>query len=78
MGNHPCGQVLPRVGPGPADDELLALVADNTGTPLRLIHIAVTYWASYPDDINAEIVAASAAEDAAESAWQRERELLAG
>jgi hypothetical protein len=48
-----------------ANNELLALVAENTGTPVRLIHIAITYWASYPDEIEAEIAAANAAEEAA-------------
>ena len=64
--------------PDLAEDDLLALVADNTGTPLRLIRIATRYWASYPDEIDAEITTASTAEDAAEHAWQRERQLLAG
>ena len=64
--------------PDLAEDDLLALVADNTGTPLRLIRIATRYWASYPDEIDAEITAASTAEDAAEDAWRRERQLLAG
>jgi hypothetical protein len=45
---------------------------------LRLLRIATGYWASYPDEIDAEIAAASAAEDAAEDAWRRERQLLAG
>ena len=61
-----------------AEDDLLALVAGNTGVPLRLIRTAVRYWASYPGEIDAEIDAAAAAEDAAEQAWQRERHLLAG
>jgi hypothetical protein len=60
------------------DHELLALIAGNTGIPLRLIRIAVTYWASYPDEIDAEINAASIAENTAEDAWRRERQLLAG
>jgi hypothetical protein len=60
-----------------ADDGLLNLVADNTGTPLRLIRAAVRYWASYPDEIDAEITAANAAEQAAEQAWHREHQLLA-
>jgi hypothetical protein len=64
--------------PDLAEDDLLALVAHNTGTPLRLIRIAIRYWASYPDEIDAEITAASATEDAAEDAWRRERQLLAG
>jgi hypothetical protein len=57
-------------------DELLAMIAGNTGTPARLIRIAIRYWSSYPDEVDAEITAA--AEDAAEDAWQRERRLLAG
>ena len=61
-----------------ADDGLLALIADNTGTPLRLVRTAVRYWASYPDEIDAEIAAADAAEDAAEQAWRREHQLRAG
>ena len=60
-----------------SDDRLLTVVADNTGVPLRLVRAAVRYWASYPDEIDAEITAADAAEDAAERAWQRERQLLA-
>jgi hypothetical protein len=64
--------------PGLAEDDLVALVAGNTGTPPRLIRVAITYWASYPDEIDAEITAASTAEAAAEDAWRRERRLLAG
>ena len=64
--------------PDLSEDDLLALVAANTGIALRLLRTAIRYWASYPDEIDAEIVAANAAEEAAESAWQRERELLAG
>jgi hypothetical protein len=60
------------------EDELLSLVAENTGLPVRSLRIAIRYWASYPDEIDAEIVAAEAAEEAAEEAWRRERELLAG
>jgi hypothetical protein len=59
------------------EEEVLGLVAANSGLPLRLIRTAVHYWASYPDEIDAEIVAASAAEEAAEQAWHRERRLLA-
>jgi hypothetical protein len=64
--------------PGLAEDELLALVGDNTGIPVRLLRIAVRYWASYPDEIDAEITAADTAEVLAEDAWRRERRLLAG
>jgi hypothetical protein len=64
--------------PGLAEDDLLALIAENTGILVRLIRAAVRYWASYPDEIDAEIAAAEAAEDTAEDAWRRERQLLAG
>ena len=64
--------------PGLAEDELLALVGDNTGIPARLLRIAVRYWACYPEEIDAEITAADTAEELAEVAWQRERGLLAG
>jgi len=59
-------------------DELIGLVSENTGIPLRLIAAAVRYWASYADEIDAEIAAADAADAAAVSAWQRENDLLAG
>jgi hypothetical protein len=64
--------------PDLAEDDLLMLVAENTDVPIRLIRVAVRYWASYPEEIDAEITAAESAEDAAEDAWRRERDLLAG
>jgi hypothetical protein len=60
------------------EDDMLAMVAENTGLPPRLIRVAIRYWASYPDEIDAEIAAADTAESAAEDAWRRERQLLAG
>lgn len=59
-------------------DDLLNLVSDNTGVATRLLSTAVRYWAAYPDEVDAEITAADAAEEAAEQAWLRERHLLAG
>ena len=59
-------------------DNLLSLVSENTGVAPRLLGTAVRYWAAYPDEVNAEIAAADAAEEAAEQAWLRERQLLAG
>jgi hypothetical protein len=82
-GSSPAPRRAPQPGraraaePDLADDGLLSLVADNTGTPLRLVRAAVRYWASYPDEIDAEIAAADAAEYAAEQAWHREHQLLA-
>ena len=40
--------------PDLADDRLPGLIADNTGTPLRLIRTAVRYWASYPEEIDGQ------------------------
>lgn len=64
--------------PGLRGDDLLGLVSDNTGIPVRLLSTAVRYWAAYPEEVDAEIAAADAAEEAAEQAWLRERQLLAG
>jgi hypothetical protein len=64
--------------PDLAEDDLLMLVAENTGVLIRRIRVAVRYWASYPEEIDAEITAAESAEDAAEDAWRRERDLFAG
>ena len=64
--------------PALSEDELFDLLADNTGTQAQRLRIAVRYWASYPDEIDAEISAADHAEVAAEQAWRRERGLLAG
>jgi len=60
------------------EHELLSMVAENTGVPVRLIRVATGYWAAYPDEIDAEVAAAGAAEENAERAWRREQELLAG
>jgi hypothetical protein len=64
--------------PDLGERELLAMVAENTGVPVRMIRVATGYWAAYPDEIDAELAAADAAEESAERAWRRERELLAG
>jgi hypothetical protein len=64
--------------PDLAEDDTLALVAGNMDIAVRLLRVAIRYWASYPGEIDAEIAAAHAAEDAAEQAWRRERDLLVG
>lgn len=62
--------------PDLGEQDLLSMVAGNTGVPVRLLRVAIGYWAAYPDEVDAEIGAADAAEDAGLRAWQRERELL--
>jgi hypothetical protein len=59
------------------EDELFALVSDNSGVALGKVRTAVRYWANYPEEIDAEIAAADDAETVAEVAWRRERDLLA-
>jgi hypothetical protein len=59
-------------------DELLELVAGNTGIQVGSLRTAIAYWACYPKEVDAEIAAADAAEEAAEEAWRREHQLLAG
>jgi hypothetical protein len=59
------------------EDELLSLVVDNTGVPLRMVRTAMSYWSNFPAEIGAQIDAADGAETAAEAAWRRERDLLA-
>ena len=60
------------------EQDLLTMLAENTGVPVRMIRVATGYWAAYPDEIDAEIAAADAAEESAEQVWRRERELLGG
>lgn len=65
-----------HVEPDLSEDEILQLVSHNTGVSVRLIQAAVRYWATYPDEIDAEIHAAAAAEEQAELAWRRQQDLL--
>jgi hypothetical protein len=60
-----------------SEDEILDLVAANTGASLRLVRTALRYWASHPAEIDAEIDGADRAEVDAENAWRRQRNLFA-
>jgi hypothetical protein len=60
------------------ETQLLSLLSENTGVAAAQIRAAVRYWAAYPDEIDAEIAAADAADDAARESWLREQKLLAG
>lgn len=63
--------------PDLAEDDVLALLASNTGTPLRLLRTALRYWAVYSAEVEEEITAADTAEDVGERVWRREQDLLA-
>jgi Domain of unknown function (DUF5615) len=39
------------------EDDVLDLVAENTGLPVRLVRTAVRYWASYPDEVFSDEIA---------------------
>jgi hypothetical protein len=56
--------------------DVVALVEANTGVPARLIDVAVRYWSSYPDEIDAWIADAQAVETEAMTAWERQQDLL--
>lgn len=56
---------------------IVALVEANTGVPVRLIDVAVRYWSTYPDEIDAWIAEAAAIEAEVLAAWERQQELLA-
>lgn len=59
------------------EEELLALVVGNTGVPIRMVRTALSYWASFPSEVDAQMDAAGDAEASAEAAWRRQRGLLA-
>src|SRR5258706_2080179 len=63
--------------PALAEPELLDLVADNTGVALRLLRVAVDYWAAYPDEVDALVAHAARADEAHRAAAERARDLLA-
>lgn len=56
--------------------DIVALVATNAGVAARLIDIAIRYWSSYPDEIDAWIVDVDAIEAETLSAWERRQDLL--
>ena len=62
--------------PGLNEDEVLALLAENTGVPVRMQRSALSYWAGFPAEIDSQIDTADDAEVAAEAAWRRERDLF--
>jgi hypothetical protein len=64
--------------PASNDNEVLELVVANSGVPMRQVRTALSYWASYPEEIDSDLQLADAAEQAAEAAWQRQSQLLSG
>jgi hypothetical protein len=59
------------------EDELLALVADNSGLSVRVVRTAVAYWATYPDEVEALLGYAGRMEQQTVLAQDRTDSLLA-
>ena len=57
-------------------EAVVQLVADNTGVGVPLVRAAISYWAAFPDEIDALIDRADREETAARARWQREHGLL--
>ena len=62
--------------PDLADTELVAMLEDNTGVPRRMIHIALSYWSAYPDEVDALVDHAARSEVDGSAAAERARGLL--
>ena len=62
--------------PDVTGDEVLALVAESTGLPRRMLDTAVAYYTAYPAEVDDLISEADAAEDALEAAVEQRRSLL--
>ncbi len=56
--------------------ELVKLVEDNAGVPGRLVGLALTYWAAYPQEIDALVAHAERLEDEALRAVEKTAQLL--
>ena len=57
-------------------DEVVALVAEQTGLTARAVDVAVAYYSDYPDEIDAMIAEADSAEESFSNAASRRRTLL--
>lgn len=62
--------------PSATPEALAEIIGENTGLSTTAISIAVNYYASYPDEIDAQLRAAEDAEREAEVVLARTHELL--
>ncbi len=56
--------------------ELVDLVEENTGTPGRLVRLALAYWAAYPDEVDALVAQAERLEQDTLRAAEKTARLL--
>lgn len=62
--------------PTASADELLELLADNTGLALPTVRVALRYYGEFADEIEAIVAESEAAERAAQESVERTRRLL--
>lgn len=61
---------------GLTEAEVLALVTENSGLPVRLLRTALDYWAVYPDEVDAFVAHAARVEAERSVAAERTGDLL--
>jgi len=57
--------------PDLAEGDLLEMVAENSGLPVRLVRAAVAYWADYPDEVDALVEHDARVQSQMSTAWER-------
>lgn len=62
--------------PGLAGDEVLAVVAETSGTPVPFVRAALAYWSDYPEEVDGFLDRARAESAQAQAAWERQQGLL--
>lgn len=58
------------------DEELLAMLEDNTGVSHRMIRIALDYWGAFPEEVDVLVAYADRAEGERVAAADRATSLL--
>jgi hypothetical protein len=59
-------------------DEALSVVTESSGVPMPFVRAALAYWGDYPDEVDAFLDRARAEAVQAQTAWERQQELLGG
>jgi hypothetical protein len=62
--------------PALAGDEVLAVVAETSGTPEPFIRAALAYWSDYPEEVDGFLHRARTEAAQAQAAWERQQGLL--
>jgi len=62
--------------PALAGDEVLAVVAETSGTPEPFVRAALAYWSDYPEEVDDFLHRARTEAAQAQAAWERSQRLL--